>query len=239
MKTLSNCFPEQKNLQRELVQSVQQFTNESGFEKLWINLKPFRDSKKVPIDQNIPSEALLSKMETFYQHEFTAYYIIPSLTLWSGPGWGFKTDGNVAAFILGPLAKNYDYTNKDALQSLSIHEFGYSFVNTPVLKQAQKVIAETSHLDQPIRENITRQGYGNWAASVVEHFVRAGEVIIAEQMKKPDLKEELWSEYIEDREFIYLPFIVDKLKYYRYQEELSYEKSVMLILQDFQKKYTK
>lgn len=223
---------------RKLIARVHQFTTESGFQQLWLNLNPFRDSTKVLVDKNKPSEALLSEMEEFYQKDFSEYQIVPSLTLWSGPGWGFETEGNTATFILGPLAKNYDYTDTDYLQAFSVHEFGHSFVNSTVLEHAQKVIAETSHLYEPLRENMTRQGYNNWSSSLIEHFVRSGEVIIAELMDKPDLKEKMWSEYVVDREFFYLPFIVDKLKYYRYQKEFSYEKAVMLTLQDFQKEYT-
>lgn len=223
---------------RELITNVQQFSKESGFQKLWVNLKPFRDSTKVLIDENKPSHKLLKLMEEFYQQEFSNYYIIPSLTLWSGPGWGFRSDSNTATFILGPLTKNYNYSDSDALQTLSIHEFGHSFVNATVLDYSQQVVTETSHLYESIKENMERQGYGNWSTSMVEHFVRSGEVILAEQIGNTNLKEKLLTEFVEDREFIYLPFIVDKLTHYRYQKELSYDDAVMLTLKDFQEHYS-
>lgn len=229
--------PSQKEEIRKLISNVNQFSKESGFEKLWENLTAYRDSTAALADQNKPTEALLNKMEAFYQQEFNGYQIVPSLTLWAGPGWGFTDENNTATFILGPLAKNYDYSDEAYLQSFSVHEFGHSFVNSIVLNHARKVIDEMAHLYEPIQENMTRQGYGNWSSSVVEHFVRSGEIIIADQMKDDKLKEELWSDFVEEREFIYLPFIVDKLKHYRYKKEFSYEESVALTLRDFQKNH--
>ena len=177
-------------------------------------------------------------MEKFYEHEFSSYQIVPSLTIWSGPGWGFKSaNEQIATFVLGPLEKNYDYSDKERFQNLAIHEFGHSFVNDVVLENASDIIEETQNLFLPIKESMIPQGYSNWETCVNEHFVRAGEIIVPELMGDSSISTDLLQDYTEKRKFTYLSFIVDKMKYYRIQKNYSFKESVRKALIDVQKNF--
>ena len=65
------------------------------------------------------------------------------------------------------------------LVAVIIHEFGHSFVN-PVVDSIPPVdISKTERLFEPIKSAMEKQGYNTWKTCLYEHFVRAGEVVIA------------------------------------------------------------
>lgn len=214
---------------RTLVGYAIEFYKASHFEQLWNDLAPYRQETLAGLQQNLPTTALMTGLEAFYQQGYEGYQVVPSLTIWSGPGWGIKTmdeETVVATFILGPLEKNFDFSDKARFLNLAIHEFGHSFVNHVVLETVSTQIQETEHLFAPLREAMAQQGYLNWETCVIEHFVRAGEVLVPESMGDDSASEALLRDYTEQRQFAYLPFIVDKLRDYRYDQGLSYEEAV-------------
>jgi hypothetical protein len=73
--------------------------------------------------------------------------------------------------------------------------------------------------------------------ATTEHFVRAGEVLIPELLNDTVMSESnlLWN--TEERSFIYLPFIVDRLRNYRITERLSFEQSIRNTMMDLQNEY--
>jgi hypothetical protein len=226
------------NFIRTLVQKVNTFYIESGFEKIWTDLKPYRDSTLLQLTEFAPYDSVIKEVEFFYGSSFPKYEIVPSLTIWSGPGWGgTNAEGNTARFTLGPIEKDYIF-KMEGFQSLAIHEFGHAFANQIVL-QHDTELKETEALFLPIEPDMVPQGYSNWKTCIVEHFVRAGEVIVLEQLKNSSRSEALLQEYRDNRKFIYLDFIVQKLKEYRVANKLGYKKSVKAILLDLHDYYLK
>jgi hypothetical protein len=218
-----------------LIDKVNEFSRQSNFEAVWANLAPYRTETGEIIDEMKPSKSVISEMEEFYETRFSSYEIVPSLTIWSGPGWGIKNyKKNTASFVLGPLNKNYDF-NDQRFQNLAIHEFGHSFVNDVVLLN-EDLISATENLFTSVKEDMTPQGYNTWKTCMIEHFVRAGEIIIPELLGDFSQSRDLMEDYVENRKFIYLPFIVDQLKYYRMEKKYSYEASVRKTLEDVKKK---
>ena len=229
-------LPEEMEAIERLINKVNEFSKQSNFEKVWTGLEPHREKTLKLVSDMKPSESLMAKMEEFYEREFSKYEIVPSLTIWSGPGWGIKDDKtSTATFVLGPLKKNYDFGGEQFL-SLTIHEFGHSFVNEVVL-QNKDLINNTESLFASIKEDMTGQGYSKWGVCLYEHFVRAGEIIIPELIGDNSQSDKLMKEYTENRKFIYLPYIVDRLRFYRTVENFSYQESVRKTLVDVQNKY--
>ncbi len=219
-----------------LVQKVDAFYSESHFETIWANLKPYCDSTLIQIHEFNEIPSIIKEIESFYESSFTQYDIVPSLTIWSSPGWGgANANGSTARFILGPIEKDYIF-KKEGFQSLAIHEFGHAFANQIVL-QHDAELKKTEALFLPIKADMAPQGYSNWKTCVIEHFVRAGEVIILEQLKNPNRSEALLHEYRDNRKFIYLDSIVQKLKEYRISNKVDYKKSVKSILLDLHDSY--
>ena len=220
---------------KTLLGHVNQFYQTSKFEQVWTQLEPHRQSTLELLAGNLPSTALLQQVEDFYQQEFTGYEVVPSLTIWSGPGWGFQTPKGkekIATFILGPLEPNFNYADGARFENLAIHEFGHSFVNHVVLGTVGEQITQTEALFEPVREAMAPQGYQNWETCVIEHFVRAGEVLIPELMGDAAASQVALTRHTESSSFIYLPFIVDQLRAYRVEQDLSYEEAVRKTMDD-------
>lgn len=225
---------------KTLLDLTSEFYQNSKFETLWSNLEPHRAKTTETLKTVVESQnfaEILTEMEGFYQQKFATYQIVPSLTIWSGPGWGFNDTGKSPMFVLGPLNKNYDYTDTEKLKNLSVHEFGHSFVNHLVLQNLSDYISETEHLYLPLKESMTPQGYPNWEGCIIEHFVRAGEVLIPELMGNEALSQSNLNWNIEEKKFIYLPFIVDHLRDYRLNKGLSYKESLINTMIDLKEEF--
>lgn len=221
----------------ELVSLANQFTKESAFNELWSSLEPYRTEILKVLNKNKPSEQLLLKMEQVYEKEFSSYQIVPSLTIWPTAGWGLENvRKQEAIFVLGPQTKNFDFSDKDKFDNLAIHEFGHAFVNEVVLDN-KDLINKTQDLFPPLKDSMYIQGYHTWESCVIEHFVRAGEIFIPEVMGDTTRSESLMKVYVEEKEFVYLPFVVKQLKSYRIDQDLSYQEAVRQTLADLQNEY--
>ncbi|OIQ36864.1 MAG: hypothetical protein BM563_09885 [Bacteroidetes bacterium MedPE-SWsnd-G1] len=224
---------EQKKL-NEIVIELNNFFDESNFEIIWKELSPYRKDITSFLQINRPESMVFEYMETFYQYKYKYYRILPIMTLWPA-GFGIRdVELNSAIFVMGPLNINYDFNDEDSFNNLTIHEFGHSFVNHVVLKN-KKQLQETKHLFVPIKESMIKQGYSNWNTCMIEHFVRAGEVIIRRLMGDNKQGEELLNEYAKNRNFVYLKNIVDHLSYYHLKKKYSYDVAVKLTLDNLSK----
>jgi hypothetical protein len=175
------------------------------------------------IQASLPSSQFISVMEAFYRKTFPQYVLIPSLTLPKGMGFGprVRINGEMRVYnIFGAVdfqsisdTKQLDmgFGQKDRLRELSIHEFGHSFVNPEIYRLAADQIEATASLFAPLRSAMENQGYNDWKSCLIEHFVRAGEVVIAEKMGDAEAVRRLNEEYLNHRKFVYLPIIREEL----------------------------
>ncbi|MGB5820764.1 MAG: DUF4932 domain-containing protein [Saonia sp.] len=181
-------------------------------------------------------------MEDFYQQSFYSYTLVPSLTLPTGIGFGpnFKHRAGTSIFnVFGPLwfqsFEDSDFIDmgfghQDKLRELSTHEFGHSFVNPLLDEFPKELFDQTEKLFDPIKSQMMDQGYPDWGYCLDEHFVRAGEVIIARNMGGIGGTIELEKEYVEKRSFIYLSMIIDGLAYYNAKKQISYKEAVHRVM---------
>lgn len=153
-----------------------------------------------------------------------------------GFGEGYSIKNKRRFFLVfGPFGIQQFKTNSELdmgfndpkhLLELSIHEFGHSFVN-PIMDQLPTyLIDQTNHLFPPIQSDRVQQGYSNWKSCLYEHFVRTGEIIIAQNLGRKTETDQLKSFYINTRKFIYLPTILMELDQYNRSKNLSYSKSI-------------
>lgn len=224
----------ERNKLNEMVTELNNYYNESNFESIWNELKPYRNKITSILHENRPGIEVFELMEMFYEYKYDHYSIQPIITLWPC-GFGIcELENNKAVFIMGPLNLNYDFTDIEAYINLAIHEFGHSFVNHVVLKN-EDLLEETRSLFTPIKEPMTKNGYSDWETCMIEHFVRAGEVIIRELNGDKKQSETLLKHYTEDKKYIYLPLIVDNLRAYRLDQNSSYPNSVTASLKNLSK----
>ncbi|WP_299523728.1 DUF4932 domain-containing protein [Winogradskyella sp.] len=225
-----NSETEKKNL-NQMVSELNNYYHESNFDTIWNELRPYRKNITSILHENRPESKVFDQMEMFYQYKYDHYSIQPIITLWPC-GFGIRDlENKRAVFVMGPLNINYDFTDQEAYINLAIHEFGHSFVNHVVLKN-ENLLNKTKKLFAPIKEDMTRQGYSDWKTCIIEHFVRAGEVIIRDLMGDKKQSEALLKSYTEDKKYIFLPSIVQSLKAYRLDKNLSYEAAVTASLSD-------
>ena len=152
-----------------------------------------------------------------------------------------KNEKTTVYNIFGPLAQqnlrsisrpDLGFDDEKRLRELSTHEFGHSFVNSVVDKMPQELIEKTSGLFEPIESAMADQGYPAWRYSLNEHFVRAGEVLIARSLGNTADAAQMQAHYIEDRKFIYLPVIIKWLERYEADKKMTYEEAVKKALEE-------
>lgn len=224
------------SLMQEIMEQVYIFYEQSEFELFWKTHQEWYKGALKEINEIKPDHVLIDVLENFYGQQFAKYKIIPSLTFWPGPGFGFEGE-NIAFFVLGPFNHDLKFNNTERLKTLAIHEFGHAFANHILETSCINIIEETRPLFDPIAESMYSQSYPGWSYSVNEHFVRAGEVLIPEMMNNTSLSESNLLFNTEEKNFIYLPFIVDQLRKYRILEGLSYEESAKKTLEDLKKEF--
>ncbi|WP_031527233.1 DUF4932 domain-containing protein [Dyadobacter crusticola] len=192
------------------------------------------------VRSGLPDSLFIPAMEEFYQGHFDSYSLVPSLTIPAGMGFGvkFSSPGESHAFnVFGAFAAprfqdesdlDMGFDDKKHLEELSTHEFAHSFVNPIIDQLSGELITSTEKLFTPVKSRMSDQGYTTWKACLYEHFVRAGEVVIAGNLGRKADAERLMQHYVQDRKFIYLPVILRELEEYNRKRERSYRDAVRL-----------
>jgi hypothetical protein len=128
------------------------------------------------------------------------------------------------------------FDNRERLNELSAHEFGHSFVNPVIDEVPTELISRTEKLFESIKLSMSDQGYNTWKVCLYEHFVRAGEIYIWNKLGKIETSNRLKQEYINNRNFIFIPKILVELENYDKGEHSSYletvKKSLEKLLED-------
>ncbi len=197
------------------------FYREIGFAKYLEEKAGWSESVRLDVRKHVPPPSFVAAMERFYRTEFRHYRLVPSLNIPTGMGFG-KThqQAGIIYNVFGPFGfqtltgqVNLAFDFPDKIRDLSVHEFGHSFANPAVEQIPSEIIKASEHLFEPVRERLTKQSYPSWTICLYEHFVRAGEVIIARKLGHRDEAESNLKRNIEAG-FVYLPFIVEQLERY-------------------------
>lgn len=190
------------------------------------------------VKAGLPDDGFLPAMETFYEGHFDSYSLVPSLTIPSGMGFGarYKSGTETHAFhVFGTFAVqqwadsariDMGFADKKHLLELSTHEFGHSFANPCVDSLPDELIRGTETLFDPIGEAMAPQGYPTWKICLYEHFVRAGEVVIARRLGHREDAERIRSHYVTSRKFIYLDTLLVELDQYSTTRNGTYQQAM-------------
>jgi hypothetical protein len=217
--------------------------------------KRFYDGAIKEVTNNLPPADFIGQMETFYREKKIRYTIIPAPEMKTGNQRGIgpyvqTKDGMLvyqiisASIPIEPLTDLSKYTgfgfnNKDFILLNARHEFGHSFVN-PLLERADiaALLANHKNLFTPSLQKVMEdQNYGTWWDCVAEHFVRLGEIRIAERSGDSLLAVKLRDEYTEKLKFIFLPELERKIKAYeadkKYKSFSSYLPELIKVFEQF------
>lgn len=225
----------------KFVKAFNDFSTEINFQGFLSRYTAYYKQMTTEVSQNIPKENFITEMEHFYGKNVENYNLYPSLTIPFGQGFAVGNDGmigNVFASFNTPKEintlsnLNLGFDNSVALRTICVHEFGHSFVNPAVDKVDEKVLQSKSDLFEPIKNKMSEQGYNQWKICLYEHFDRANEVIIAKLIGDPSKATEILKDNIENKSFIYLPQILEKLEFWYSNEYFTktYEQKVAEII---------
>lgn len=219
--------------------ALNNFYNTLSFDSYYRSAKPLYQKALAEIKAALPPPGSISAMESFYRKSFSDYILLPSLTIPSGMAFGVNertTKGMRVYNVFGPFALQH-FTNKDSINlgyndprhilELSVHEFGHSFVNPMVYRLPDSLVQSKAYLFAPVQTAMDNQGYQTWMNCLVEHCVRAGEVIIARRMGRTAAADDLLNHYVKDRKFIYLPKIIPVLEVHMINKENSYYEAMV------------
>jgi hypothetical protein len=197
---------------------------------------------------HLPEDDFVGSMEYFYRKAHDRYMLIPSLTLPKGMAFGprYRHAGeSVVCNVFGAYAMqdladsnraDMGFGDRTKLHELSVHEFGHSFVNPEVYALPAASIDSLEGLFPPIRSAMEAQGYNTWKSCMIEHLVRAGEVVISRMEGRQEAAVRLEKAYIQDRKFVYLPAVIDALERYREDSKKPYRETLLELLDRLQRR---
>ncbi|SKB80440.1 DUF4932 domain-containing protein [Dyadobacter psychrophilus] len=209
------------------------------------------ENAKSQVTAGLPDSRFVPAMESFYQGHLDSYNLLPSLMIPAGMGFGvkYKAGEKTHAFhIFGSFAPpvyhvdsqlNMGFDNKKHLLELSTHEFGHSFVNSAIDRLPAEMITATESLYEPISQAMSDQAYTTWKSCLYEHFVRAGEIVIAQNLGNMADAMALKEHYIANRKFIYLPELLKELESYNASKNGSYMQAVERAMERLREKTSK
>ncbi len=215
---------------------VESFLNEN---------KEFYRGAKQEVIKNLPPQDFVSQIESYYRDSQLSYSVIPCPEMCPGGGiYGHRgygpyvyTDDGIHVFQvisacqpseIDSITNNftgYGFDNKDYILRQSYHEFGHSFVNPLLEKEANTILIDQyRHLFTPELKEALPNQVGTWFDCMAEHMVRLGEIRLAERSGDFFWAAELRSYHINDENFIFLPDLEEKIKEYEKDDNIkSYE----------------
>ncbi len=226
---------------QRFVEACNAFYREIGFDAFLRQRQPYYAAMLTEVNDNLPPPAFLTEIEHFYGQPSATYRLYPSLTMLFSTGFAVGGDhviGNVFGSFTPPAsvsdeaALRLGFADRQALRTVCVHEFGHSFVNPVIDQVGASVLTATAPRFEPIREQMTAQGYNDWKICLYEHFTRAGEVLTARLLGDNTKARELLAENVQQRHFRYLPQMVEQLQYWYDHEYLdkSYPQKVQEII---------
>ncbi len=224
---------EKREVTKKVISDLNKFYKKIAFDNFLNENKHLYRRVISEVENNLPEKRFLIEMEFFYnQYDKDSFILNPSLLIPSGMGFGPTLNNKIYNFFGSfggvDVERNItNFTNQNAIITLATHEFGHSFVNHIIDKINEELIDDSSFLFTPIKTSMANQGYLNWKVCLYEHFVRAGEIIIASNLGNKEGSEFLFEHHVVKNDFIYIPIILKHLNYYNdNKDKISYLESV-------------
>lgn len=198
-------------------ESIKEFIDKSNFEKFWNNnIELYNKIIECTIEDSYKVD-WIKALEDYYNQSQNSYNIILNPLNIGGYGPSMEADnGELNLYNICTTdtisEDGIPYLGKDNFAPFAWHEFSHSFV-APLIDQYVDEVNKSSHLLEPLREVMRKQAYETWEICVEEHIVRAVVIrlyslYLGEEMTKKQLQ------YEEDKNFIYIEPLIEKLKEY-------------------------
>lgn len=200
------------------------------------------------VTSNLPSGELLPIMEHYYRQAFNGYYLMPSLNILTSMGFGkanwnsrtiYNTFGPFGFQDFDPQHLDMGFNYPDKIKVLTVHEFGHSFVNPTVDRLPDTLIKNTAYLFEPIRKEMEKRAYPSWRICLYEHFVKAGEYLVATKLGDVARAEAFLKDAMAAG-FIYVPFLARELAHWDKQVSPgSFDEAVLKAVEALRRYYAR
>ena len=231
LKRLSDDKNEAQLLVNKFITSLNNFYIDTKMAEFFNENESYLESVNLEVSNNLPDENFIQAMEDYYGKENESYTLIPMPTLYHTMGFGKRINADIGYKVFnvfGPLIVTKDsldfgfgFDDAKEIDELTVHEFGHSFIN-PILDLSDntEIIDAYENLFDPIKKEMKSQGYGSWRSCVAEHFVRLGEIRISYKLGDSVRAERLRDEYVNNRNFIYIPHLEKTIEEYEANRNL-------------------
>lgn len=118
--------------------------------------------------RNLPGTDPVALHEGYHAYYgYDNFYVVPSpLNLPTGGNYGWRLGRSIFNFM------GYGFNDAEAVNHLILHEFGHSFCN-PVVEKNADGLSAYSGLMAGVKEEMSAQAYGNWLTVMRELLVRS------------------------------------------------------------------
>lgn len=201
---------------KEFARLIKAFVNDTKFNKFLISQNEFYEQIVNDFSKGLSNFNEIETIENFFGKKQNSYNIILSV-LNSGNYGPSITDGDKTDIYNIMSAKGIKegrptFGKIDDILYLVWHEFGHSFVNC-LTEENFDLVMKYSNLQEPIKEQMKNQAYGNWPTIVNEHVIRAVTVKLAEAKYGSDIAANIKQKEI-GGSFCYITPICNQLEIY-------------------------
>lgn len=165
-------------------------------------------------------DRVVAWLEDFFGTKASEFYLILAPAMFPGGGYGPTINlpnGEIISYQIirerGNSTTEPDFPSGRDLESLSLHEWGHSFVN-PALDQHPSRIQDLNHLFTPVRGPMESQAYSNVVSFTYEQVLRGVTALAASDFYgAAALDEAIAGE--ESRSFYLTTEVIEMLEVYR------------------------
>ena len=235
-------YSDRQDILTEWVNLIIDFYEDSNAEHFFTTHQDFYEGAILEVKANLPKMDFVQEIEAYYRESRLSYTIIPGPEMPTGGEYGtrgigpyvYTADGLhiyqvISASLPVPYSNEgqyeyYGFDNEENTLRMSFHEFGHAFVN-PMFESDTSLltlVSASEHLFTPEWQRImAKQNYVDWLTVIEEHFVRLGEIRLAQRTGKTAWAEELREMHTEELQFIFLPYLEELIL--EYEDDASYK----------------
>lgn len=190
-------------------EKVMDFYRKSGFDAFFRKQAPAYRAYADGAFAALPAANPVKLHEEYHaNYAFEHFYIVPSpLNLPTGGNYGWNLGNSIFNFM------GYGFSDPEAVNYLSLHEFGHSFCN-PVVEEFAGALAPYAGLMAGIKDEMQGQAYGQWLTVMYELLVRSVHTRFVLKTEGPQAAELFLLDNAFKRKFVFIKDFYDALAVY-------------------------
>lgn len=219
-----------ENIISDYLKSLYDFYHFEDIGAFFQENKKFYNGAISEVKSHIP-EGFTDSMELYYGESREKYIALVSpMMIWpieenEGRGIGATVENNdrkTVYEIMGPYVQvpiksstqeyaQFGFDYQPRARTLTIHEFGHSFVNSELEPYQNQVDSYSYLFTDSLKKEMQSKGIQSWNVYIIESLVRLGEIRIAEIQNDKERADYLRNYHVKQEDFIFLPQLENKV----------------------------